>query len=301
MEAAKHLAILNPAAGGGRCGRQAPDAIQELRSAGLEVEVVETREPGDATRIARDAWQDGRRNFIAIGGDGTGYEIVNGLFPNATNTKDVPTLGFLPLGTGNSFLRDFTEDGAAYSLEALRDGRSRPCDVLHLQCDEGDVYYINILSFGFTAEVGALTNRRFKRLGEPGYVLAVVSKVAGLKSHVFPMAADGGRIDRSPCTFVSINNSRFTGGKMMMAPHAEIGDGNAAVVVVGKMGRLSLLRTFPKIFKGTHTEHPSVSTSKVQSIEFDLQEAIDLMIDGEVIRMTPKRLDVLPSALNVRV
>lgn len=297
----RHLAILNPAAGGGRCGKRAPAALAALRAAGLEIDVVETRGPGDAVRIARNGWLDGRRNFIAIGGDGTGYEIVNGLFPQAAEDDEAPSLGFMPLGTGNSFLRDFSEDGADHAMRALREGRSRDCDVIHLECAEGDVYYINILSFGFTAEVGALTNRRFKALGEPGYVLAVVTKVAGLRSHVFPMATDGGPIDRSPCTFVSINNSRFTGGKMMMAPHAEIGDGNAAMVVVGRMGRVTLLRTFPKIFKGTHTRHPAVTTSKVKSVEFDVGEPIDLMIDGEVVRMTPRRLNVLPGALKVRV
>ena len=119
----RFLAICNPAAGGGRCGAAAPAAIARLRSAGVEVEVLETTHAGHATQLAKRAWDEGRRHFIGIGGDGTGYEIVNGLFPSATEAAEKPVLGFLPLGTGNSFLRDFTDKGSEYSIQSLIDRR----------------------------------------------------------------------------------------------------------------------------------------------------------------------------------
>ena len=297
----RFLAVVNPAAGGGKCGKNAAAAIERLRAAGVEVDVVETRAAGDATRLVRQAWQEGRRDFIAVGGDGTGYEMVNGLFPEALESEDTPSLGFLPLGTGNSFLRDFTDQGAEYSIDALIAGRERPCDVISLECDEQHLHYINILSIGFTADVGSLTNRRFKPLGEGGYVLAVVTEVARLRAKRYPIHLDGGPVDDGLCTFISINNSKYTGGKMMMAPHALVDDGFAAVVHVGEMGRISLLRTFPKIFKGTHVDHPAIRTTKVKEIDFDVDQPLDLMIDGEVVRFTPRRLHVLPGALRVRV
>src|SRR5271156_4965684 len=98
------LAIINPAAGGGRCRDQVGAALERLRNSGLAIETVETNAPGDATRIARQAYARGYRKFIAVGGDGTSYEIVNGLFPRRDFDEPV-TLAFLPLGTGNSFLR----------------------------------------------------------------------------------------------------------------------------------------------------------------------------------------------------
>src|SRR5580704_16108986 len=122
------LAIVNPAAGGGRSRKLLPAALERLRTGGVEVEVTETRAAGDATRIAREAYQKGRRHFIAVGGDGTSYEIVNGLYPQAEN-GDRPTLAFLPLGTGNSFLREFSSRGVEHAIEALVAGRTRPCDV----------------------------------------------------------------------------------------------------------------------------------------------------------------------------
>ncbi|MGB8773370.1 MAG: acylglycerol kinase family protein, partial [Terriglobales bacterium] len=111
------LAIINPAAGGGRCGERVGSALNRLRSAGIVIETAETRAAGDATRIAREAYGRGYRKFLAVGGDGTSYEIVNGIIPESRSQvsgvrlsdEQIPTLGFLPLGTGNSFLRDFVE------------------------------------------------------------------------------------------------------------------------------------------------------------------------------------------------
>ena len=180
------LAIVNPAAGGGRCGKLAKAAIEKLRAAGLELEVAQTSKPGEATALAREAYAAGRRNFLAVGGDGTAHEIVNGLFPAAA-TGGRPTLGFLPLGTGNSFLRDFTDRGAEHAAEAILAGRRRACDVLRLTHASGELYFTNLLSMGFTADVAAAANRRFKRFGELGYILGVLVCLARLDRRAFPL------------------------------------------------------------------------------------------------------------------
>ncbi len=137
------LAIVNPAAGGGRCGKLAPATIERVRGLGIAVRVAETSRAGEATEIARRGYAEGTRNFFAVGGDGTSYEIINGLFPEAL-TGGRPTLGFLPLGTGNSFLRDFTTDGLAHTLAALKSGSRRSCDVIRLTHTGGDIYYMNL-------------------------------------------------------------------------------------------------------------------------------------------------------------
>lgn len=301
MSDAPYLAVINPAAGGGRCGKRCPAAVERLRAAGVAVDTVETSAAGEAIELVRKAWAEGRRRFIAVGGDGTGYEVVNGLFPLATESGERPTLGFLPLGTGNSFLRDFTDQGAEHTIEALAKGSRRACDVIRLVHSGGVLHYINLLSIGFVADVNGLRARRFKRWGEFGYVLAVITAVAGLRARGYPMRVDGGELDAAAQTFASFNNSKFTGGKMMMAPHADTADGTIAVVRVGEMGRLSLLATFPKIFKGTHVEHPAVTTCQAARVELELAEAIDVMVDGEALQVVPQVLDVLPGALDVVV
>ena len=88
---------------------------------------------------------------------------------------------------------------------------------------------------------------------------------------------------------------------MMMAPNADTADGYADIIRVGELGRMSLLKTFPKVFAGSHLEHPAVQATRAKSIEFALPCAVDAMIDGEVIRLWPTRLSVLHHALEVRV
>lgn len=297
----RYLAIINPAAGGGRCGAQADGAVEQLRNSGMHVEVALTSRAGEATELARKAYADGVRHFIAVGGDGTGFEVVNGLFPEAIDADVPPSLGFLPLGTGNSFLRDFTDQGAEHARRALMDGSVRGCDVMRLRHKQGEVFFINLLSLGFVADVCALANRRFKRFGEASYGLGVVAKTAALRCRPLPLQQDGGPREDAPLVFLSINNSRFTGGKMMMAPEADTADGLADVISVGELGRVGLLKTFPKIFSGTHTRHPAVRTSRARHIDFDLPGPTDAMIDGEVIELWPQSLDVLPGALQVQV
>jgi len=296
------LAVVNPAAGGGRCGKLFPEALERVRKAGVDVDVVETSRQGEAIELVRAAWKDGRRNFIAVGGDGTGYEIVNGLFPLA-DAEAMPTLGFLPMGTGNSFLRDFTDEGAEYSIAALQKSKRRACDVLRLTYEDangpGELHFINLMSIGFVADVNGLRTRRFKRWGQLGYIMSVVLSVLGLEHKPYPLRLEGGELDSDPMVFASFNNSKFTGGKMMMAPRAETDSGKVAYVRVGPLGRISLLRTFPKIFAGTHVHHPSVSEHQIERIDFEVEQTIDVMIDGEALELVPKTLDVLPGALTV--
>jgi diacylglycerol kinase (ATP) len=293
----RYFAIVNPAAGGGRCGKLAPAALDRLRSAGLLMEVRETRVPGEAVVLANGAYAEGYRNFIAVGGDGTGFEIVNGLFPAAAS-EGRAALGFLPLGTGNSFLRDFTERGADYAVEAIVTRRRRPCDVIRLNHAGGSLFYINTLNMGFAADVATLTNRRLKRLGELGYLVGVLVSLARLRRRPFPLRADGERDDRR-CLFLAFSNSKYTGGKMMIAPHASIDSGAIEYVHWGPIGRLGLVRNLATLFDGSHIRHPLASRRTAMRIEFDLETPVDVVVDGEVLTLEVESLEVLPNALDV--
>ena len=294
-----YFAIVNPAAGGGRCGRQAPAALDRLRSQGIPVESVETQRAEHATSLCRDAYRAGFRRFLAVGGDGTSFEVVNGLFPRE-DPSDPVTLGFLPLGTGNSFLRDFSHRGLDHAVEALVAQRSRPCDVMRLTHVGGVVYYINLLSLGFTAEAGELTNRCFKGWGELGYLMAILRCWMRLRYPTFPFRLEeGGQTKRQPCTYLTFSNSRFTGGKLMIAPHANIADGLIEITRVGAIGRWEFVKTFPRIFSGTHMSHPMIWRAAAPRVEFDLSGPTPVMIDGEVIVCQPQAIQVLPEALRV--
>jgi diacylglycerol kinase (ATP) len=295
------LAVVNPAAGGGRCRKLVPKVLDRLRAGGIELDVVETSGPGHAVEIAREGYAHGYRKFIAVGGDGTSYEIVNGLFPYC-DSDEPATLAFLPLGTGNSFLREFSNRGVEHAIEALLAGRSQPCDVLRLRHTQGVLHYINLLSMGFAADVATLRARRFSRWGELGYQSSIFITLARFRRRPFPLQVDGEvEIDRRPCLFLTFNNSKFTGGTMMIAPQAEVNDGLIEYVRWGPIGRLGLIRNLPTLYDGTHIQHPLAERREAKRIDFHLDAPVDVMVDGEVLTLQCQTLDVLPSALRVVV
>jgi YegS/Rv2252/BmrU family lipid kinase len=303
----RFLAIVNPAAGGGRCGRLADAALDRVRSAGIELDVASTKRAGEATELARRAYQQGIRNFLAVGGDGTAFEIVNGLFPEALSNGR-SSLGFLPLGTGNSFLKDFTARGVEHTIEALKNGSRRACDVIRLRHSGGDLYYLNLLSLGFPADVGELVNRRFKRWGQFGYIAGVFVRLATLEHSTFPhrinqsgQCGQSGEWDRRPALFLSFNNSKFTGGKMMIAPKAEATDGQIEYVRWGPISRLGLVKMLPRLFTGTHINDPRASRAPAERIDLQIDRPVNVMIDGEIMRLECRSIEILPSALDAIV
>ena len=294
-----YLAIVNPAAGGGRGRKMLNSALQRLRAGGVAVDLAETQGAGDAIRIAREAYALGQTKFIAVGGDGTSYEVVNGLFPESSPGHGV-TLGFLPMGTGNSFLRDFSDRGVEHAIESLIAGRTQSCDVLRLRHRGGVIHYINLLSVGFPADVATLRARRFSGHGELGYIISIFLGLARFRRRAFPVRVDQEtEFDRRRCLFLTFNNSKFTGGTMLIAPQAETNSGLIEYVRWGAVGRVGLIRNLPKLYDGTHIEHPLAERKAVKRVQFDLDAPVDVMVDGEVLTLYCQEIDVLPGALNV--
>jgi len=297
----RFLAIVNPAAGRGRTVKLAGAQLARLREGGLRVDVIASTGPGHAAQLAREAYEQGYRRFLSVGGDGTAHEILNGVFGRETLAEHIE-LGFLPLGTGNSFLRDFTKDGAKSSIEALLTGRKRRVDLLRLRHAAGTIYSFNLLSVGFTADVGALTNRIFKPFGHLGYLLGVFVRVVQLKRRGFRMRSDADESwDERRCLFLTFNNSKYTGGTMMIAPRADPTDGLIEYVRWGPIGRLGLLKMLPRLYDGTHIEHPLAERRAVKHVEFALDAPVDVMIDGEIVTLDCQALDILPGAMDVYV
>jgi len=295
------FAIVNPAAGGGRSAKLAGPAIARLRGGGLHVDVIASTGPGHAVDLAREAYDQGYRRFIAVGGDGTAHEILNGIFTHAGSRARI-SLGFLPLGTGNSFLRDFSDNGADAALQALLENRTRPVDLLRLTHSKGEIYAFNLLSVGFTADVATLTNRYFKSLGSFGYLLGVFLRVVQLRRRAFVLRCDEDKNwDERRCLFLTFNNSKYTGGTMLIAPNADPTDALIEFVRWGPIGRLGLLRMLPRLYDGTHIRHPLASRRAVRRVEFNLPAPIDVMIDGEIATLDCRSLDIIPGAVDAHI
>src|SRR6267154_49106 len=295
----RFFAIVNPAAGGGRSAKLAGPALGRLREKGLKVDVIASTGTGHAVQLAREAYDQGYRRFLAVGGDGTAHEILNGVFAERRAVQRV-ALGFLPLGTGNSFLRDFAKDGAAASMQALLAGCTRTVDLLRLTHATGEIYSFNLLSVGFTADVAALTNRMFKPFGDLGYLLGVFVRVLQLRWRSLALRCDDDQEwDERRALFLTFNNSKYTGGTMLIAPHADPADGHIEFVQWGPIGRLGLLRMLPRLYDGTHINHPLASRRAVRHVKFKIAAAVDVMIDGEVATLDCRSLDIMPGAVDV--
>src|SRR5260370_13126700 len=220
----RFFAIVNPAAGGGRSAKLAGPALARLREKGLKIDVIASTAQGHGVQLASEAYDQGYRRCLAVGGDGPADEILNGVFAGRGAVQRI-ALGFLPLGTGNSFLRDFAKDDSGASLQALCEGRTRPVDLIRLTHAGGEIFSFNLLSIGFTADVAALTNRAFKPLGHLGYLLGGFVRVAQLNRRSFALrcddAADSGE---RRALFLSFHNSKYTGGTIIIAPDADSSD-----------------------------------------------------------------------------
>ena len=297
----RFIAIVNPAAGSGRAGKLAGPKLAELREKGLSIDVIASGAPGHTAQLAREAYAQGYRHFLAVGGDGTAHEILNGIFALGPPARRV-ALGFLPFGTGNSFLRDFSKDGASASVAALLAGRTRPIDLLRLTHTKGVIYSFNLLSVGFAADVAAITNRRFKFLGHLGYLVGIFVRLAQLQRRAFPLRSDDETTwDERRCLFLSLNNSKYTGGTMLVAPDADPSDGLIEFVRWGPIGRLKLLYLLPRLYDGTITQHPLASRKAVRKVEFNIGEPVDVTIDGEVFTLEMQTLEILPAAVDIYV
>ena len=187
-------------------------------------------------------------------------------------------------------------------MQALEARRSRPCDVLRLVHKDGAIYYTNLLSVGFAADVAALRHRRFSALGRFGYLLSVFLSLARLDRRPFPVRFEGQQeFDARRCLFLTFNNSKFTGGTMMIAPDAVTDDGLIEYVRWGPIGRLGLIRNLSTLYDGTHTRHPLAERQAVRRVEFQLDAPVDVMVDGEVLTLECQAIEVLPGALRVVV
>lgn len=292
----EYYAIVNRTAGGGRCAKLAPKALAELERRGLSFKIAFTDAPKHATELAKRAVTKGHRRFLSVGGDGTASEVVNGLVGAGASEKC--ELAMLPLGTGNSFLRDFGITSIEAATDAIARGQSAPIDVLRLTHEDGVLHFINTMGTGFVPRAGELTNERFKFLGAGGYVAAVLLCIVRLQYEQNTLRY-AGRTDDARTVLTSFSNSQYTGGSMRMAPEAQVADGLLDVVRAGALSRAALVAAFPRIYAGTHTDLDAVWTEQVDRVEFVDPSFQAVLIDGDLFHLTPVSIDVLPGALRL--
>lgn len=283
--------IANPYSGGQKGEKVIPGAERLLQKNKIEYDLFTTRYHRHAERIAADIAGDGYDAVVSLGGDGTNFQVLNGLLKNR-HSGTLPPLGVIPVGRGNSFARDLNIQTPRDGIDALVRRKPNPVDVCSFTHDKGLFYFVNLTGFGFVTDV-ARTALKFRRLGDLSYVLGVLIETVRLRFHDMTMEIDGRRVSGKNC-FVEFCNSRYTGGNMLMAPDARIDDGLFDVVVTGPIGRRSLLATLPKIFKGTHGQNPAVRFYRARRVTVATVPPKGLLPDGELFGSTPTTVSIHP-------
>ena len=277
----EHLFIINPAAGKVDKTTEYSALIKTLcEKKGLTYRIALSEQPGDITRIAREAAQTGKEvRIYACGGDGTLNEAVNGVagYPNAAVTCYVA-------GSGNDFVKIFSQPDAFRSLERLLDAEETEFDLI--ECN--DSYSLNICCVGLDARVG---NRmaQYKRLpgvsGSGAYILSTVTNVVqGISEH-YVIEVNGERIDDRQ-TMICIANARWYGGGFYAVPDADPCDGLMDVLIVKKLNLLQIATVIGKYKEGRYKEVPElVRHIRTDSIRITCDAETPVNLDGEV-RMT---------------
>jgi diacylglycerol kinase (ATP) len=266
-------------------------ATRLLSSHRISHDVFLTQYHAHALEIVKELSIENYDALVAMGGDGTNYYVLNGLL-KFHGDKPLPPIGIIPTGRGNSFAKDLNIGSIDDALTAIFRQNTVPVDVCRFTQQKNDGYFINLMGFGFVTDV-AKTAARFGWAGDLSYIIGVIYRTIGLRFHQLELEIDGTPYDGRNC-FVEICNSRYTGGDMLMAPEAQIDDGHFDAVILGPLSRLSLLNTFPKIFKGTHVTHPQVRVVRGKRAVIRTIPEKSLLPDGEIFGQTPTTITVLP-------
>lgn len=293
----KLLVIFNPNAAHGRAANKLAPIRARFKELGIDASIMPTAHPGHGTELVAGSALTGFDGVVAAGGDGTVFEVLNGLYRHPTAQR-VP-LGLLPTGTGNAFARELNlpADGLMSAIDILQRRRTREVDVGHVTAADRSFYFLNIVLMGFAVDA-SLAARKLKFLGQSAYTLATLWQVLKLKSYPLRMEIDG-KPRQSNNVFIAISNSRYTGTHFLMAPGAVLDDGRLDVTILASLPRRRLLRLFPSIYSGRHVEYAEVSNCQATHISISSPQGFPLGPDGEFYGHSPVEITCLPRDLAI--
>ena len=273
--------FVNPTAGRGRGARAAQPAASALRAAGFSVRTVLGEDAADALVRARAAVEAGTGALIAVGGDGMAALALRAVAGTRT------PLGLVAVGTGNDFARALglpvREPAAAGRMiaDALKCGRIRDIDLGQV----GDRWFGTVLASGFDSRVNDRGNRMRWPTGRLKYDLAMIGELAGFRPVPYRIRLDD-EVLEVEATLVAVGNGSSYGGGMRICPGADLTDGLFDVTVVGDCSRTTLLRVFPRVYRGTHVDHPKVTVLRAARVEI-AAEGLPVGIAGDALGPLP--------------
>jgi YegS/Rv2252/BmrU family lipid kinase len=294
--------IVNPNAGGGRCGTQWAELQATFRQTGSSGEVLFTSRPGEAVGLAQ-ALATECEIVVAVGGDGTIFEVASGILL-AGNPRTL--MGMVPLGTGNDTARLCGINDVAQAQAALRGDRRRALDTIRIRCHAQGAhvtrYALLYGSVGIIGQVLRQTTTRVKRLfgRRLAYPVGALRAIWSYQATNMRVVCDG-QTSEKPFLLVSVSNSEYAGGGMRLAPGAKMEDGLLDVNLCEPVGRWRAIALLWRMCRGRHLSHPQLRFFTARSVGVDADPPTDVQADGEIIGHTPAQLDVTPRELKVLV
>lgn len=291
----KYCMIVNPHAGKKQGMKAAKIAADKLKEHDIDIDMFISKKHGDSITLAENLDIQNYDGILSVGGDGTLFEVINGLLKNRDDIK-IP-IGQIPAGTGNSFIKDLGITNLEDSLRVILSGKTMAVDLGEFSYSKGKYFFINLLGSGFVSNV-AYRARKYKKLGSLSYIFGVLEEVAVLKSTKIEITIDGKLIKRE-AIFTEICNSRYTGGKMMMAPNAKIDDGLFDIVILNKVSRKNILSLFPLLFKGEHINDDAIEVFTGKTISLKSDKQLALTPDGETFGESPIDIIMHPKKIKM--
>lgn len=292
-------AILNPTSGGNRGRRDKTKLEAILKKYKFSYHLVETTQPGEAVVLVQQAVKAGYRKILGLGGDGTVNEIITGFMLQPYVAATDLTFGFIPVGTGNDWIRTLgiprDYDSAA---KALKTGNFFFQDIGKVETSSGVHFFANMCGLGYDGMVCEKTVRK-KNKSKYAYLWTLLTCLFKYKTPQATVIADGEEIYSGPLFSMCIANGRFNGNGMMQAPDAIPDDQWFNLTLIQNPGKMQVIRNTGKLYKGTHIENPFVSTAMGRVIEITGAEPMPVECEGEPIGCTPAKITLLPRALKV--
>ncbi|MBI3182223.1 MAG: diacylglycerol kinase family lipid kinase [Myxococcales bacterium] len=300
--------VVNPQSGNGQTGRKWPEISARLRSALGDFGHGFTSQPMHAAELARRSLFDGYECVVAVGGDGTLNEVVNGFFDSGKPINSKAAVGLIPRGTGGDFRRTFGWNlELSGAIERLSGDRSAPFDVGLLEFTGHDGsschrYFANICSFGVSGQVDAEVNRSSKALGgKVSFMLGSVKALLKYSDRSVKVSTDGAAPERLSVTTLAVANGRYFGGGMMVAPEADTSDGLFDVTIWSGYSLSDFVFKSKAIYDGGHVRFPGTRTLRCKRLSAQSEQEVLIDIDGEQPGRLPCAMTILPSAIRLRV
>ena len=308
MDRPKAAVIVNPAANKDGAGSRWPAIRGELTARLGPLEQYFTKAPGHATELARAALAQGARRIVAVGGDGTMNETLNGLLePSGRLVHADAVLCPVPAGTANELCRALGLLEPTRACAAAAGAATRAIDLLQVRCQGLDGRPVErfgylIVSLGGAATISHRTSqsRWLKKLGGIAYLLMTPPVTLGYRNRDVAITVDGVAQGARPIFTAMVANTENGGGGMRLVPGAQFDDGVLDLIEMGDIAPLAMLtQVLPKVYSGAHVHHPKARMSRGKSFRFESKVETLVDLDGETIGRLPLEVTVLPRAFAV--